>query len=226
MRLIVDGRPYPFEPGDSLLIALLRAGIQPTGGGCLCLGGDCPNCLATVDGVSYVRTCQTAAKPGTVVELPSHLQKYPPLPAAERVMPAVPARNLFCDVVVIGAGEVGANGRCRSRSPGQTSHRSGRRPRPGGDWHLPRPAGGGPHRRRNAAHPRPRRNHRGHGRGGNVAHRAGRGTGRAAHQPCGRNAGPGGPRTWGASWPSARPPAGLEVERAEGELVRFEGENA
>ena len=49
MRLIVDERPYPYEPGDSLLIALLRAGIQPTGGG-LCLG-DCPNCLATVDGM-------------------------------------------------------------------------------------------------------------------------------------------------------------------------------
>ena len=79
MRLIVDGRPISYEPGDSLLIALLRADIQPTGGGCLCLGGDCHNCLATVDGVSYVRTCQTAAKPGLVVQR-HHLQKYPPLP--------------------------------------------------------------------------------------------------------------------------------------------------
>ncbi|MEZ4659039.1 MAG: 2Fe-2S iron-sulfur cluster-binding protein [Caldilineaceae bacterium] len=37
-------------------------------GGCLCLAGDCPHCLATVDGVSYVRTCQTAARPGMVVQ--------------------------------------------------------------------------------------------------------------------------------------------------------------
>lgn len=28
MRLIVDGRPYPYKPGNSLLIALPRAGIQ------------------------------------------------------------------------------------------------------------------------------------------------------------------------------------------------------
>ncbi|WP_420644629.1 glycine cleavage T C-terminal barrel domain-containing protein [Candidatus Leptofilum sp.] len=106
MRLIVDERPYPYEPGDSLLIAMLRAGVQPTGGGCLCLGGDCNNCLATVDGVSYVRTCQTAAKPGVVVQR-HHLQKYPPLPEEDRAMPTVPARNLFCDVAVIGGGESG-----------------------------------------------------------------------------------------------------------------------
>ncbi|MCC6603228.1 MAG: (2Fe-2S)-binding protein [Anaerolineae bacterium] len=118
MRLIVDGRPYPFEPGDSLLIALLRAGIQPTGGGCLCHGGDCPNCLATVDGVSYVRTCQTAAKPGTVVQL-HHTQKYPPLPAADRVRPAVPARNLFGDVVVIGAGEAGQTAAAEAEAQGK-----------------------------------------------------------------------------------------------------------
>ena len=106
MRLIVDGRPISYEPGDSLLIALLRADIQPTGGGCLCLGGDCNNCLATVDGISYVRTCQTAAKPGMVVAL-QHMQKYPPLPQENQARPAEPARNLFCDVVVIGGGEAG-----------------------------------------------------------------------------------------------------------------------
>lgn len=119
MRLIVDGRPISYEPGDSLLIALLRADIQPTGGGCLCLGGDCNNCLATVDGVSYVRTCQTAAKPGTVVQL-HHTQKYPPLPAADRARPAVPARNLFCDVVVIGAGEAGQTAVSQAQAAGKT----------------------------------------------------------------------------------------------------------
>lgn len=119
MRLIVDGRPISYEPGDSLLIALLRADIQPTGGGCLCLGGDCNNCLATVDGVSYVRTCQTAAKPGTVVQL-HHTQKYPPLPAEDRARPALPARNLFCDVVVIGAGEAVQTAAAQAQAAGKT----------------------------------------------------------------------------------------------------------
>ncbi|MDX1520710.1 MAG: 2Fe-2S iron-sulfur cluster-binding protein, partial [Anaerolineae bacterium] len=106
MRLIVDGQPLDFEAGDTLLVALLRAGMHPAGGGCLCLGGDCPHCLATVDGVSYVRTCQTAAKPGLVVER-HHLQGYPPLPVGDQRGPAIEARNLHCDVVVIGTGESG-----------------------------------------------------------------------------------------------------------------------
>ena len=118
MRLIVDERPYPYEPGDSLLIAMLRAGVQPTGGGCLCLGGDCNNCLATVDGVSYVRTCQTAAKPGMVIQR-HHLQKYPPLPEEDRVMPAVPAWNLFCDVVVVGGGESGQTAAAEAEAVGK-----------------------------------------------------------------------------------------------------------
>ena len=66
-RLIVDGHPIEYNAGDSVLIAMLRAGRHPTGGGCLCLAGDCPHCLATVDGVAYVHTCQTPARPGMVV---------------------------------------------------------------------------------------------------------------------------------------------------------------
>ena len=42
------------------------AGEAPGRGGTLCLAGDCGNCLAEVDGVAYVRTCQTAARPGLV----------------------------------------------------------------------------------------------------------------------------------------------------------------
>ena len=64
-RIVVDGRPVAFEPGDSVAIAILRAGEVPGRGGTLCLAGDCGNCLAEVDGIAYVRTCQTAARPGT-----------------------------------------------------------------------------------------------------------------------------------------------------------------
>jgi len=120
MRLIVDGQPIEFDAGDSALIAMLRAGIHPTGGGCLCLGGDCPHCLATVDGVSYTRTCETPARPGMIVERHPR-EGYPPLPlnnpaAAEEVK----ARNVHCDVAVIGAGDSG-------KAAAEEAERSGKR---------------------------------------------------------------------------------------------------
>ncbi|VAW34024.1 hypothetical protein MNBD_CHLOROFLEXI01-2781, partial [hydrothermal vent metagenome] len=118
MRLIVDERPISYQTGDSVLIAMLRADLHPTGGGTLCLGGDCANCLATVDGVSYVRTCQVATKPGMVVQR-HHQQKYPPLPKESRAMPPVIAQNLFCDVVVVGAGESGQTATVAARAAGK-----------------------------------------------------------------------------------------------------------
>lgn len=118
MRLIVDGQPISFERGDSLLIALLRADLHPTGGGCLCLGGDCPHCLATVDGISYVRTCQVGAKPGQIIER-HHQAGYPPVPQDDRPGPTVTARNIHCDVVVIGAGEAGQAAAAQATAKGK-----------------------------------------------------------------------------------------------------------
>lgn len=90
----------PIEPQENLLSALLKAGEYPTQGGCLCMGGDCGNCLATVDGVSYVRTCQLKAKPGMVVE--RHPQDGdPPLPVEEHHRAETPIRYQFCDVAVV-----------------------------------------------------------------------------------------------------------------------------
>jgi glycine cleavage system aminomethyltransferase T len=105
-QIIVDGTPVDFREGDSLLVALLRSGQHPTGGGCLCLGGDCPHCVATVDGVAYIRTCQTPARPGMVVER-ENARGYPRLAKENRPGPTAPARNLHCDVAVIGQGESG-----------------------------------------------------------------------------------------------------------------------
>ena len=110
-KLLVDGEPISFELEDSVLIALLRAEQHPTGGGCLCCGGDCPHCVATVDGVSYVRTCQVTARPGMFVERhfnpDVHPGGYPPLPYGDERSAETPARNLHCDVVVIGQGDSG-----------------------------------------------------------------------------------------------------------------------
>ncbi|CAN5191860.1 hypothetical protein BH23CHL9_BH23CHL9_03640 [soil metagenome] len=67
-RIIVDQRPIPFEAGDSVAVAVMRAGEHPHHVGTICLAGDCGNCVAEVDGVAYVRTCQTPARPGLVIQ--------------------------------------------------------------------------------------------------------------------------------------------------------------
>ena len=113
-HFVVDGRPVEFEAGDSVAVAILRAGEQPAHGGTLCLAGDCGNCLAVVDGVAYVRTCQTAARPGLgVVRHPA--SEMPPLPVVAdpdiTMVPIereIPVRRSEVDVAVIGGGSAGA----------------------------------------------------------------------------------------------------------------------
>lgn len=100
------GAQVPFEPGDSVLVALQRAGIHPTGGGTLCCGGDCPHCVAVVDGVAYVRTCQTKATPGLDV-VPHPSSGAPPLPERDEPHPDVPVLRRQVHSVVIGLGESG-----------------------------------------------------------------------------------------------------------------------
>jgi glycine cleavage system aminomethyltransferase T len=115
-QMIVDGIPVGLIAGDSVLAATLRAGRLF--GGCLCLAGDCPHCLATVDGVSYVRTCQVAARAGMNVVRHSASQP-PPLPANDQHGAATPARNLHCDVVVIGQGASGKAAAAEARNAGR-----------------------------------------------------------------------------------------------------------
>jgi glycine cleavage system aminomethyltransferase T len=105
-NLIVDDNPVEIKKNDSILLTMLRAHKHPTGGGCLCLAGDCSHCLATVDGVSYVRTCQVRAKAGMVVQR-HHQKGHPPLPKQEKSGPEVGVEHLHCDIVVIGLGEAG-----------------------------------------------------------------------------------------------------------------------
>jgi glycine cleavage system aminomethyltransferase T len=79
------------------------------------LGGDCPHCLVTVEGVAYIRSCQVAAKPGMVIER-HPANGYPPLPLANRPAAEVTARNLYCDVVVVGAGQAGQAAAAEARA--------------------------------------------------------------------------------------------------------------
>ncbi len=105
-RLIIDGKPVAFKQGDSVLLASLRADLHPTKGGCLCHAGDCPHCLVTLDGVSYVRACQTRAKAGMVVQR-DHLDGTPPLRFDVPAERERHTRFIHCDAVVIGLGESG-----------------------------------------------------------------------------------------------------------------------
>ncbi|MBA2719059.1 MAG: (2Fe-2S)-binding protein [Chloroflexi bacterium] len=112
-RIVVDGRPIEFAAGDSVAIAIMRSGKVPGGGGTLCLAGDCGNCLATVDGVAHVRTCEVEARPGTAVAGdPGHGK--PPLPIVDgRDLTRTPigrelgVRRIDVDIAVIGGGPSG-----------------------------------------------------------------------------------------------------------------------
>ena len=141
-RLEVDGQSIEAQPGDSLLVAMLRAGLHPTGGGCLCLDGDCPHCLTTVDGVAYTRSCQVRAEAGMVVRRDHAGGEAPPLlpdpdkvrsgPGNAGVSPAsgsagphgtnikpAPAHHIHCDTVVIGQGDSGCRAAADAHAAGQ-----------------------------------------------------------------------------------------------------------
>jgi glycine cleavage system aminomethyltransferase T len=124
-RIVVDGRPIPFEPGDSVAIAMLRAGETPGSGGTLCLAGDCGNCLVQAEGVAYVRSCQAAPRAGLVVDRHPALD-MPPLPVVTDpdlgVPPRgreVPVRRIETDLVVIGGGSSGKAAATRAKRAGR-----------------------------------------------------------------------------------------------------------
>lgn len=102
---------------DSLLMQLLRDGRHPSGGGCLCLGGDCPHCLATVDGIAYVRTCQVPSNTSAIVTPQPVAGQLPPLQSVGERTP-IPARTIHCDVVVIGQGPAGRAAADEARAGG------------------------------------------------------------------------------------------------------------
>ena len=127
--LVVDGSPIPVRDGDSLAIALIRAGQVPGRGGTLCLAGDCGNCLAEVDGVAYVRTCQTRARPGMDVRrhpaegLPA-LPLFDPAgddPAGDdpRHDRSIEVLRAEVDVAIVGGGQAGRAAAAEAQAAGK-----------------------------------------------------------------------------------------------------------
>ena len=134
-----------------MAIAILRAGEVPGRGGTLCLAGDCGNCLATVDGIAYVRTCQVAGAARVSPSSATRPTGMPALPVVDGTdADAGAARPRDRRRAPAGRGR-----RHRRRSGGSTGRRGGRGGRarrpaprrrgwPGGRRHLPRPDGRGP----------------------------------------------------------------------------------
>ena len=89
---------------ESLLTARMRRG-DTVAGGTHCLAGDCQNCLATIDGVAYVRMCQIA---DTAAHCAPQFtpEPLPPL-ESDGDRAATPTRAIHCDVVIIGQGPAG-----------------------------------------------------------------------------------------------------------------------
>ena len=105
---MVDGKRLPFEPGDSVAVALVRAGEHPLYGGTLCLAGDCGNCVAEIDGIAYVRTCLTPARPDLALRRHPAVGAPPWHPADEGTAARhVSVRHEQVDVAVVGGGRSG-----------------------------------------------------------------------------------------------------------------------
>ena len=117
-RFVFDGEPLEFEAGDSVALAVMRTGADPAHGGALCLTGDCGNCLGVVDGTAFVRTCQTAARPGMVVD--RHPVGVAPSMTSARTVVDVPVRREHHDVVVVGSGPTGTAEAARLRAAGRS----------------------------------------------------------------------------------------------------------
>ena len=122
MRIAVDGEPIEYVDGDSVGVAIVRAGQHPQHGGTLCLAGDCGNCCAEIDGVAFTRTCLTPATPGLrvtrhpAVGAPA-LRLEPPIdPVASPNFATTTLRRLRADLVVIGAGDSGAAAAAAARA--------------------------------------------------------------------------------------------------------------
>ncbi|MDP9250910.1 MAG: (2Fe-2S)-binding protein, partial [Chloroflexota bacterium] len=117
-RFVLDGSRLPYEPGDTVAVAVLRAGEHPGRSGTLCLAGDCANCVAEVEGIAYVRTCQTPAQPD--LEVRRHRADAAPA-WHEGVATArtIEVRREDADLVVVGAGRSGTAAAAEAKRAGR-----------------------------------------------------------------------------------------------------------
>jgi glycine cleavage system aminomethyltransferase T len=118
-RVIYDDQPLVAQRGDSLAAVAIRNGQAPAFGGPLCLSGDCGNCVATINGTSWVRTCQTAALPGTIVTRHPG-GAAPPMTEVPTTSAPIGIEYQHLDAVVVGAGRSGTTAADELRAAGRS----------------------------------------------------------------------------------------------------------
>jgi glycine cleavage system T protein len=117
-HFVLDGSRLPYEPGDTVAVAVLRGREHPGRGGPLCLAGDCGNCVAEVDGIAYVRTCQTPAHPD--LEVRRHpADAAPAWHEGGGAAPTIEVRREDADLVVVGAGRSGTAAAAEAKRAGR-----------------------------------------------------------------------------------------------------------
>ncbi len=116
-RFLLDGADLAFEPGDTVAVAVVRAGQHPARGGALCLAGDCGNCVAEIEGIAYVRTCATQARDGLAVE--RHSADGPPRWHDQPREVEITVKHDQTDVAVIGGGGAGRAAAAEAERAGQ-----------------------------------------------------------------------------------------------------------
>ena len=107
VRIRFDGAEIEALPGETIAAALAAADIvavrQARSGaprGPYCGMGVCFDCLVTVDGRPSQRACLTKVAPGMDV-------RTSPAATSRPTEPALPAEEITCDVLVVGAGPAG-----------------------------------------------------------------------------------------------------------------------
>ncbi len=117
-NIIYDEQQLAAKRGDSVALVALRNDQAPAWGGALCLSGDCGNCVATVNGTSWIRTCQTAAVPGMVVTRHPN-GGAPSMMGGPSTASAIAIDYQHLDAVVVGGGTSGSAAADELRAAGR-----------------------------------------------------------------------------------------------------------
>src|SRR5215831_14367803 len=132
-----DGRELSALPGETIAAALAAADIvavrQARSGsprGPFCGMGVCFDCLVTVDGRPNQRACLTKVEAGMDV-------RSSPVATSGPSEPAVPAEEIACDVLVVGAGPAGLSAARSLALCGANVIVADERLHPGGQFYKP-----------------------------------------------------------------------------------------
>ncbi|MBS0541835.1 MAG: FAD-dependent oxidoreductase, partial [Proteobacteria bacterium] len=138
VKITFDGREVEALPGETIAAALSAADIvavretrRRAARGPFCGMGVCFDCLVTVDGKPSQRACLTKIEAGMDV------RSEPPQTPLPVMSPALPAEEIACDVLVVGAGPAGLSAARALAEAGAQVIVADERLAPGGQYFKP-----------------------------------------------------------------------------------------